>query len=208
MRIGIVGSGMIGGVLAPLLSDLGHDVHVANRRGPESLQHIVADHPALTADTVDGAIAHGEVIVLAIPFRSYREFDAGKFAGKTVVDATNYYPDRDGHFPELDRGTTTSSELVADHLRQATVVKAFNTIYFAEIRGDARPGGDPKQRRALPIAGDDGVAVERVSVLIDQLGFTPVRNGSLADGARQQPGSPVYNVALTESELRAALDAA
>jgi predicted dinucleotide-binding enzyme len=205
MRIGILGSGNIGGTLGELLAELGHDVHLANRRGPDSLRDQVAGHANLTADTIDGAIAHGEIVLLAIPLGALHDLPADAFAGKTVIDATNYYPQRDGHDADLDAGRTTSSQQVAQHLAGATVVKAFNTIHYAQIPTDARPGADAHERRALPVAGDDEAAVARVSELVDQLGFTPVYAGTLADSGRQQPGTPVYNVALNETELREGL---
>jgi predicted dinucleotide-binding enzyme len=205
VRIAVLGSGNVGGTLGALIAGLGHDVHLANRRGPDSMQQQVAQSDNLSADTIEGAVAHGEIVVLAIPLHTYRELPADAFDGKIVIDATNYYPDRDGHDEGLDAGRTTSSQQIAEYVPGATVVKAFNTIHYAQLPTDARPGADPDSRRALPVAGDDESAVARVSELVDQLGFTPVYAGTLAESGRQQPGTPVYNVALTAAELRRAL---
>ncbi len=206
MDIGIIGSGMIGGTLARRFAAAGHRVTIANSRGPESLAGLVAEiGDQAHAATTDGAAAAGPVVVVAIPMGRYRELPAHQLAGKVVVDANNYYPGRDGSIPELDANTITSSELLAASLDGARVVKAFNTIYFEHLRDQGTPAGTPG-RRALPIAGDDPQAKRTVASLIDDLGFDVVDVGALADGRRQGPGTPVYNIALTRDELLAVLD--
>ena len=205
MRIGIIGSGNIGGTCATLLAGAGHEVAVANRRGPDSIADQVAGlGPGARAATVDDAAAFGEVVIVAIPLRAYRDLPAAALAGRIVVDAMNYYADRDGRLPELDTGATTSSEMVAEHLPGARVVKAFNTIWYQRLLTEGRPAGDP-ERLALPIAGDDAEAKAVVTGLIDEMGFDAVDAGPLAAGARQQPGAPVYNAPLTAEGVRAAL---
>ena len=205
MRIGIIGSGNIGGTLARLWAGAGHEVVLANSRGPESLAGLVADiGPAASASTPAVAAEAGEVVVVAIPFVRYPDLPADKLAGKVVVDATNYYAGRDGPFPELASGTTTSSELVAAALTGATVVKAFNTIHFRHLAADGQPAGTPG-RRAIPIAGDDATAKVTVAALIDEIGFDAYDVGPLADGRRFDPGTPLFNVALTRDEVAAAL---
>ncbi len=206
MRIGIIGAGMIGGTLAARLGELGHRVTLANSRGPHTLADFVAGLPdTVRAGTVEDATADVDVIVLAIPYGRVGELPAGRFAGKVVIDATNYYPRRDGHVAALDDGSTTSSELVAGQLPGARVVKAFNTIYFQRLRAEGRPAAPADGRLAIPVAADDGAAKRQVSELIDELGFTPVDNGPLADGRRQQPGTPVYNTPVGPSEARSLL---
>jgi hypothetical protein len=124
--------------------------------------------------------------------------------GKVVVDTNNYYPERDGNMTELDNGTTSSSELLAAHLPEAKIVKAFNTINFEQLATQGQPAGTPG-RRALPIAGDDGDAKRMVTEMIDAFGFDVVDAGPLHEGRRFQPGTPAYNVRLDEAALRAAL---
>ncbi|MFN2451166.1 MAG: NADPH-dependent F420 reductase [Candidatus Dormibacteria bacterium] len=205
MRIGIIGSGHIGGSLATLLTRAGHDVWLANSRGPASLAGTVAElGEHAHAATAEEAATEGEVVIVSIPLHSYREVPVAPLTGKVVIDTNNYYPERDGAIPELDAGTTTSSELLATHLGDARVVKAFNTIYFVQLREQGKPGGT-EGRRALPIAGDDGEAKRVVSQLLDEIGFDAVDVGSLAEGRRQQPGTPVYNTPQTAVELRRAL---
>ncbi|MDQ6725803.1 MAG: NAD(P)-binding domain-containing protein, partial [Actinomycetota bacterium] len=171
MRIGIIGSGMIGGTLARRFAAAGHDVTIGNSRGPDSLAGLVGEiGERAHAGTAADAAGAGEVVVVAIPTGRYRELPAEALAGRIVVDANNYYPGRDGAMPELDAGTTTSSELLASSLPGTRVVKAFNTIYFEHLRDQGRPPGTPG-RRALPIAGDDTDAKATVAALIDDIGF-------------------------------------
>lgn len=205
MHIGIIGSGMIGGTLARRFAAAGHDVTIGNSRGPESLAGLVGEiGERAHAGTAADAARAGDVVVIAIPTGRYRELPAEALAGRIVVDANNYYPGRDGSMPALDAGTTTSSELLASSLPGARVVKAFNTIFFEHLRDQGTPPGTP-DRRALPIAGDDEDAKRTVAALIDEIGFDTVDLGPLAEGRRQQPGAPIYNVALTRDGIAAAL---
>lgn len=163
MRIGIIGAGNIGGSLARLLAGAGHEVIVANTRGPDSLAGLLTEiGPAASAATPAGAAEAGEVVIVAIPFLRYPDLPAAGLAGKVVVDATNYFAGRDGAFPELADGTTTPSQLMAQALPGATVVKAFNTIHYRHLDDHAAPAGTAG-RRAIPIAGDDAGAKATVT---------------------------------------------
>lgn len=208
MRIGIIGAGRIGQAAATRLLAAGHEVTIANSRGPQTLGDLVSTlGPGASAGTVAEAAAAGEVVLVAVPLHAAEALPAAALAGRIVIDANNYYPDRDGRIAELDAGTTGSSEMLAAALPGAQVVKAFNTIYFERLAGANRAAGDP-QRLAIPIAGDDAEAKRVVSGLIDQMGFDAVDNGTLADGRRQQPGTPVYNQPVGAEEARGLLDAA
>jgi predicted dinucleotide-binding enzyme len=206
MRIGIVGSGKIGGTLARRFVDAGHEVAISNSRGPETLAGLVEElGPHAEAVTAAEAERFGELIVVSVPFGRYRELPADSVAGKVVIDTNNYYPQRDGNFEELDTDRSTSSELVQAHLPGARVVKAFNAILWSRLRDDARPAGDP-ERLGIPISGDDNEAKRTVAQLIDEIGFDPVDAGTLAEGGRKhQPGTPAYTDGLPTSELRARL---
>lgn len=206
MNIGIVGSGKIGSSVARLAVDAGHDVIVANSRGPESMEELIAELDGrATAGTVPQAAAT-DVTVVAIPLKAYRELDRSAFVGSTVIDTGNYYPERDGDITELDSDETTSSELVRDEwLPNATVVKAFNTIRFKELTARADRDAAVSDRLAVPVAGDDDVAKQRAIEFIDSLGLAGVDVGDLAAGRRLQPGSAVYVQTLTPSELRSRL---
>jgi 8-hydroxy-5-deazaflavin:NADPH oxidoreductase len=208
MRIGVIGSGNIGATVAGLLVGAGNEVAIANSRGPESLAELVADlGERAGAATIGQAAAFGDVVLVAIPFGRYRELPAPTLEGTIVIDATNYYPERDGGFAELDSGAVTSSELVAAHLGGSRLVKAFNTMYYGRLAREGRPDAPVDERLAIFLAGDDDAAKELVAGLIDEIGFAPVDTGTLSEGGRlQQPGSDVYNVPLTGAEGHAAID--
>jgi len=206
MRIGIIGSGNIGSTAARLFVDAGHEVAIANSRGPETLTDLVEDlGEDARAGTVEEVASFGEAVLVAIPFGRYPDLPAASFADRVVIDAMNYYPNRDGNIAELDDDTTTSTELLAAHAPGARVVKAFNSMHYRVLADRGKPGGG-EDRLALFVAGDDAEAKTLVSGLIEEIGFAPVDTGSLAKGGRrQQPGSPIYVEPVTESEARGVL---
>jgi 8-hydroxy-5-deazaflavin:NADPH oxidoreductase len=208
MRIGIVGAGHIGGTLARRLVDAGHEVAVSNSRDPGTLAGLVEELGGQAqAMTAAEAVRFGEVVVVSVPFGRYRELPVDGVAGRVVIDTTNYYPERDGRFAELDDDGTTSSELLQTHLPGARVVKAFNAVVWTSLRDRGRPAGDGG-RIGIPISGDDEHAKRTVAELIDQIGFDPVDAGTLADGGRRhQPGTPAYAKGLRTAELRSRLAA-
>ncbi|MFG2055267.1 NADPH-dependent F420 reductase [Micromonospora sp. NPDC048930] len=190
MKIGIIGSGHIGGTLTRRLRALGHDVTVANSRGPQSLRDLAAETGA-TAGTLEDAAQEAQLVVLAVPLKVVPELPAALFDGKLVIDADNYYPQRDGDVPELLDRSLSSSRWTADHLKGARVVKAFNNIQAAHLMDNGRPADAP-DRIGLPVAGDDADAKRVVMALVDELGFDPVDAGTLDESWRQQPDTPVY----------------
>lgn len=179
---------------------------VSNSRGPETLFSLTGS-TGCQAGTAAEAAAFGDLVVVAIPLKAYQSIPDAELVGKIVLDANNYYPDRDGHITELDRGRLTSSELLARHLPRSRIVKAFNAIAAADIEKDSRPAGS-WDRRALPIAGDDGTAKRIVGELFEDLGFDIVDAGPLKEGYCFQPDTPSYCVPFDKIGLRAALDAA
>ncbi|MET7833295.1 MULTISPECIES: NADPH-dependent F420 reductase [Micromonospora] len=206
MEIGIIGSGHIGGTLTRRLSSLGHNVTVANSRGPESLADLAAETGARAAgleDTVRGA----ELVVVAIPLKAVPQLPAALFDGKLVVDANNYYAQRDGEIPELLDRSLSSSRWTADHLKGARVVKVFNNIQAAHLMDNGKPAG-AAGRIALPVAGDDADAKRIVMGLVDELGFDPVDAGTLDESWRQQPDTPVYGTDRDADGVREGLAAA
>lgn len=201
-KIGIIGAGNVGGTLAARLIAAGHDVAISNSRGPETLQGAVEGARPMT---VADASRFGDVIVVSIPFGRYRELPAEAIGSKLVIDTNNYYPERDGRYPELDDDSTTSSELLRAHLPDADIVKSFNAISWINLRDGARAAGDP-ERLGIPLSGDDKQAKRTVARLIDELGFDPVDAGSLAQGGRKhQVGTPAYGKGLRTAELRSRL---
>jgi 8-hydroxy-5-deazaflavin:NADPH oxidoreductase len=200
--IGIIGAGNIGGQVARAAIGLGYDVVIANSRAPETLEGLVAElGPRARAATAADAAAAAEVAVVAVPLRAYGDVPVEPLAGKIVLDANNYYWERDGHIEALDRGEATVSGLLQQHLPTSKVVKAFNQIMASDITTDGHPAGDP-QRRALATASDHPDAVEFVTDLYDRLGFDAVDVGRLSESWRVERDRPAYVVRQTADELR------
>lgn len=206
MKIGIIGAGFIGRALARLAVSGGHDVMIANSRGPETLTSTAVALSCRTG-TVQAAAAHGDVVVVTIPFRAIFDLDPAPFAGRIVIDTNNYYPERDGVFPALDDNSDTTGAMLARHLAGARVVKAFNAILQGDLEADPRPRG-AAGRRALPLAGDDAEARAIVAALMDEFGFDPVDVGPMAESWRFERGKPCYCVQLDRKGLQEALAAA
>lgn len=203
MKIGIIGAGYIGSTVAHLLVEAGHEIALSNSRNPRTLEDRVEElGPKARAATAVEAAEFGEVVLLAVPLKAYTDLPAEQLRGRIVIDALNYYPERDGHIAELDSDETTSSELVAARLPGARVVKAFNTIWFEHLKTKGKKNAPLEERRAIFIAGDDGEAKRVVAQLIADIGFGAYDMGSLRDGRRQQPGAPVYNNDITVAEAR------
>jgi hypothetical protein len=206
MKIGIIGAGHIGGTLTRRLRALGHDVSVANSRGPQTLAGLAKETGA-HAVTVSEAARDKDVVVVTIPEKNVPQLPKDLFAGATertvVVDTGNYYPQqRDGRIAEIEQGMT-ESRWVSRHLGRP-VVKAFNNIYAKHLLEHGRPAGDPR-RIALPVAGDDPAAKQVVLKLLDELGFDGVDAGTLDESWRQQPGTPVYATDFDAAGVRRAL---
>ena len=198
----MIGAGNIGSTLARHFTAAGHDVMLSNSRGPETLTELVTElGERAQAGTVEEAAGFGDLVVVAVPFKDYRTVPPDAVRGKVVIDAMNYYPQRDGNFDELDSGATTSSELVAHHLQGAFVVKAFNTIRWDSLRDKAQLAAEGGHI-GIPISGDDAAAKQEVDDLIAEIGFDGVDAGGLGEGGRkQQPGTAVYGTDLPSEEL-------
>jgi hypothetical protein len=209
VKIAIIGAGNIGGNLTRRLTALGHEVSVANSRGPQTLTDLAAETGA-TALPVEQVAQGAEVVVVTIPQRNVPDLPAGVLDGAAdgavVVDTGNYYPQqRDGRIADIEDGLT-ESEWVSRQLG-VPVVKAFNNVYADHLLTRGRPADDP-ERAALPVSGDDPEAKEVVLALLDELGFDGVDAGRLSESWRQQPGTAVYGTDLPAEQLRAALDEA
>lgn len=205
MKIGIIGAGFVGRAIGKLAVQSGHQVMLSNSRGPQtlfSLSHSIGGE----VGTVDEAVAFGDVVVIAIPLSAYRSVPVAPLAGKIVIDTNNYYYERDGRIPELDSKATTTSQLLAGHLPQSRIVKAFNAVIMKDLESDGRPAGSPN-RRALPLASDDAEAKAIAIGLYEQFGFDAVDAGPLAEGWRFERGTPAYCVPLTKADLEKTLAA-
>jgi predicted dinucleotide-binding enzyme len=200
--IGIIGAGNIGSNVAKAAIAKGYDVVISNSRGPETLGDLIDELGAkATPSTAQGAAEAGDIVVVAVPLKNYREVPVEPLAGKIVIDANNYYFERDGHIEALDNNETTTAQMLQDHLPEAKVVKGFNNINAADIPKDGTPAGTDN-RRALPIAGDDADAKARVAALFDEFGYEAVDIGPLEDSWRVERDRPAYGVRSNADELR------
>jgi 8-hydroxy-5-deazaflavin:NADPH oxidoreductase len=206
-RIGVIGSGHIGGTIGGLWVKAGHPVLFSSRH-PEELKNLVAGlGPLARAGTVAEAIAFGDVLFVAIPFGALPQLGqdyAGALKGKIVLDAGNAVAARDGPIAdEVERdgiGVVSQKYLPGTHL-----VRAFNTMSYMIF---AREANRPDPKLAIPIAGDDAEAVQVAAALVRDAGFEPVVVGKLADARRFQRGAPGYGQAVTAAELRQKLSLA
>lgn len=196
--LGFIGSGRIGTAVARRALAAGYDVVLSNSRGPETLTHLVSELTdehggGVRAGTTREAAA-ADVVVVTIPLHAYTDVPADALEGRVVLDTLNYYPDRDGHVASLDDGTATTSGLLQEHLADAHVVKAFNTIHSDAIGALARPS-ESEDRSALPIFGEDFAAKDLATSVLDRLGFDVVDGGGLSESWRTENGRPAYGMA-------------
>jgi predicted dinucleotide-binding enzyme len=206
MKIGIIGAGQIGGTLARRLRALGHEVSIANSRGPETLAALAKESGAKPV-TVEQAARAGEIVIVTIPMKNIPKLPAGLFDGVpdnvVVIDTGNYYPQqRDGRIDAVEEGTP-ESRWTSQQLGRP-VIKAFNNIYARHLLEKGKPKGAPG-RIALPVAGDDRRAKDIVIRLLDELGFDAVDAGSLDESWRQQPATPVYGTDFDAAGVKKAL---
>jgi hypothetical protein len=206
MRIGIIGAGNMGATLAAQLTRIGHEVAIANSRGPRTLTDVASQTGAAPVPITD-VTSNADVVIAAVPERSIPELPAGLLsslpAGTVVIDTGNYVPKlRDGHIGAIDAGLP-ESQWVQSQLGHP-VVKAFNTIRPASLASLGKPAG-AVERTVIPVAGDDPAAKSVVLELANQLGFDGLDTGPLAESWRQQPGTPIYTTDLPLPAARKAL---
>ncbi|MFJ4030346.1 NADPH-dependent F420 reductase [Paenarthrobacter sp. NPDC089989] len=200
--IGIIGAGHIGSQVARKAVELGYDVVISNSRGPETLTDLVAElGPRARAATAAEAAAAGDFAVVTVPLKAYRDIPVEPLEGKIVIDTNNYYWERDGRIPELDKGEATTSGLLQKHLPTSKVAKGFNHIAASDITKDGTPAGT-ENRRALATASDFTEAAELVTKLYDEFGFDTVNVGTLDESWRVERDRPAYVVRQNAVELR------
>ncbi|KAK0341926.1 hypothetical protein LTR94_024382 [Friedmanniomyces endolithicus] len=189
--IGIIGTGLVGKAVARLAVAAGYAVVLTNSRGPDGLSNFIEElGPLARAGTLEETITAGDLVTLSIPLAASEQLPADKFAGKVVLDQTNYYPAFGAH-DRLDSGALTSSELVQQRLPGAKVVKGLHNLSWLHMKANATPKGSPN-RTTLPIAGDDAGAKQAVTEFFDKVGFDTIDAGSLADSWRIEPSTPIY----------------
>ncbi len=205
VRIGIIGTGNIGGALATHWVQAGHEVMISSRH-PDQLRPLAAElGPRAQVGTPAQAARFGEVVLVSVPYGALPQIGRDlrdELAGKVVIDTGNPYPGRDGAMAEQARreGTGVASQR---YLPGTRLVRAFNAIAAGNLRSLAHRAGDPV---AIPIAGDDAQALQVASQLVRDAGFEPVVVGGLAQARRFDVGSPVYVQVMDAAQLRRALD--
>jgi len=201
--IGIIGSGHVGGNLAKAAIAHGYDVVLSNTQGPDSLAGLAKElGPHASAATPAKAAGACDFAIVAIPLTTIGQVPVAPLAGKVVISTINYFPQRYGHVPEIDDGTTTAPGLLQAHLPESRVVRAFSMINAAEMSGDGHPPGDPR-RRALALAGDDPAAKRLVAGLYEEFGFDAVDIGGLDESWRVEAGQPAFVTRQNVAELKA-----
>ena len=204
LKIGIIGTGNIGGNLAKLWAKAGHELVISSRH-PEQLQELARSLGAkVRVGTPREAAVFGDVVLISIPYGATPQLGRdlkSELANKIVIDTGNPYPERDGPMAEEARrqGTGVAS---AAFLPGTRLVRAFNAIFYQNLASEAhRPG----ERVGIPIAGDDAQALEVAQRLVRDAGFDPVVVGPLARAREFDVGTPVYTQVLTAAQLRKAL---
>ena len=201
--IGIIGSGHVGSNLAKAAIAHGYDVVLSNTQGPDSLAGLAKElGPHASAATPAKAAGACDFAIVAIPLTTIGQVPVAPLAGKVVISTINYFPQRYGHVPEIDDGTTTAPGLLQAHLPESRVVRAFSMINAAEMSGDGHPPGDPR-RRALALAGDDPAAKRLVAGLYEEFGFDAVDIGGLDESWRVEAGQPAFVTRQNVAELTA-----
>ena len=207
MRIGIIGTGAIGSLLAKKLSGTGHQVKVTNTRDMATLREIAAELGAEAA-AIQDVVKDVEVIIFSIPFKAYKDLPKDLLQDvpqeAIIMDTSNYYPFRDGELPGMEG--ITESEYISETLGRP-IVKVFNNIMEPTFKHKGKAAGE-EGRIAISVAGDNGAHKKVAAELVDQTGFDTVDGGSLAESWRQEPGTPAYCTELNAAELKQALAAA
>ncbi|MCW2963625.1 MAG: oxidoreductase [Actinomycetia bacterium] len=207
VRIGVLGAGHVGPVIARVVLAAGYPVTIAASGDPERITLIARVlAPGAEPRWAVAAVEDSDVVVLAIPLHKFASFDPNLVAGKLVIDVMNYWPPVDGVQALFEDRRYSSSEIVQQRLERSTVVKTLNHIGYHELDDDRRPAGAPG-RRALGVAGDDTGAVDVVTELIERIGYDAVRLESLSAGRLLEPGGPVFGASTDRSRFERALHA-
>jgi 8-hydroxy-5-deazaflavin:NADPH oxidoreductase len=199
--IGVIGAGHIGRNFSIAAIRCDYDIVISNAKGPKTLSDLVRElGPKARPATPGDAAAAGDFALLAIPLTGADDLPVEQLAGKIVLTTVNYFPQRDGHFPDIDAGKVSVPGYLQARLPKSRIVRAFNHIDAANIVSDGTPAGTPN-RRALGYAGDDPEAKKLAAELYEQFGFDAVDVGSLDDAWRLDVDQPTFVVRQNKQEL-------
>ena len=204
-RLGIVGAGKAGTAFARAAVAGGYDVAISGS-GPAERIELIVDvlAPGARPLSTDEVVRYADLIVLAIPMHRFRALRRDLFAGKILVDATNYWDEIDGVDQQFETAPAGTSALVQEWFSSARVVKSLNHLGYFKFEKSRRPRGAPG-RIGMAAAGDDPAAVAAVLELVDNLGFDAVAAGNLASGLALQPGGPIFGAGHSAKELSSLL---
>lgn len=200
-RLSIIGAGKFGTTVARAAVEAGYDVVLAGSGPAEAIALTIEILvPGARAVTVAEALAHSDLVVLAVPSFRFRELRPDTFAGKVLIDTINYWQQTDGIVEDFVDAPGHTSEAVQRHFPSATVVKSLNQLGYHQFTDERRPKGS-SGRIAMAAAGNDRDAVRKVLTLVDDIGFDPVDAGPLANGSLLGPGGPAFGVVATRDQL-------
>ena len=204
--IGIIGAGKLGTVLAQITLNVGLDVYISGSGSPDRIKLVIDTlAPGAIATTTKDAVRRADIVILALPLSKFRHLSPDVFAGKLVIDATNYWWEVDGPRQEILSDDQSSSEAIQAFLADSRVVKALSHMSYHDLYDEPKPSGT-QDRKAIAIAGDSPADVTLVSDLVDALGFDPVPIGNLAAGQLLEPGGNAFGADVDAATLRRLLD--
>ena len=200
-RIAILGPGKVGTAIARTMLRAGHEVTLAGPRGADGISLLVGVMaPGAGIDDARGAVEGSDLVILSLPIRKYRSLDPSLLAGRVVVDAMNHWTPTDGELTDFSHPLIGTSEVIANHLHGAKLVKTLNHIGYHELESDGRPPGAP-DRRALAVASDSPDAAALVASVVDSIGFDAATLPSLALGRQLEPGSRIFAGAVSMDDI-------
>lgn len=205
-KLGILGAGKVGIVLAQLALKAGYEVYITGS-GPASQISLTVEVLAPGAKATDsiGVAQEADIVILALPLSKYPTLDVESLKDKLVIDAMNYWWEVDGVREDFSNPLQATSELIQSYLPQSTVVKAFNHMGYHDIYDESRIH-DNNNRKAIAVAGDNTEAVDEVMEIVKNLGFDPLNIGSLTESIKLEPGSAAFGANVNKEELQAMMD--
>lgn len=205
-RVGVIGAGKVGIVIAGLALNAGYEVRISGSGSVEKIGLIIKTLvPGAIASENADVVANSDIIILAIPLSRYKNIDPELLKDKLVIDAMNYWWETDGIREEVLEPNTTSSEQVQAYFKDSTIVKTFNHMGYHNLQEEALSKENAK-RKARFVTGDNREAVTKVAQFVDTMGFDQVVHYDIADGIMTEPGSPLFGASLNYQDVKQIID--